>query len=66
ADLPFIFDKFYRVQTQATQNIEGSGLGLAIVKAIVDQHGGQITAESVEGQGSLFTVTLPIAHTTGS
>ncbi len=59
ADLPFIFDKFYRVQTQATQNIEGSGLGLAIVKAIVDQHGGQITAESVEGQGSLFTLTLP-------
>lgn len=42
-----------------TQNIEGSGLGLAIVKAIVDQHGGQITAESVEGQGSLFTLTLP-------
>ena len=59
ADLPFIFDKFYRVQSQATQNIEGSGLGLAIVKAIVDQHGGQITAESVEGRGSLFTVTLP-------
>ncbi len=59
ADLPFIFDKFYRVQNQATQNIEGSGLGLAIVKAIVDQHGGQITAESVEGQGSLFTLTLP-------
>ena len=59
ADLPYIFDKFYRVQSQATQNIEGSGLGLAIVKAIVDQHGGQITAESVEGRGSLFTVTLP-------
>ncbi len=63
-DLPYIFDKFYRVQTQATQNIEGSGLGLAIVKAIVDQHGGQITAESVEGQGSLFTVTLPRWHGT--
>ncbi len=62
ADLPFIFDKFYRVQSQATQNIEGSGLGLAIVKAIVDQHGGQITAESVEGRGSLFTVTLPRWH----
>ncbi len=58
ADLPYIFDKFYRVQTTATQDIEGSGLGLAIVKAIVEQHGGQVTAESVEDKGSTFTVTL--------
>jgi two-component system sensor histidine kinase VicK len=58
ADLPYIFDKFYRVQTSATQDIEGSGLGLAIVKAIVEQHSGQVTAESVETQGSTFTVTL--------
>ncbi|HKZ71103.1 MAG TPA: ATP-binding protein, partial [Anaerolineales bacterium] len=59
ADLPFIFDKFYRVRTEDTTNIEGNGLGLAIVRAIVEQHGGQISVESVAGEGSCFTTTLP-------
>jgi signal transduction histidine kinase len=61
ADLPHIFDRFYRVQTDATRDIEGNGLGLAIVKAIVEQHGGQITVESTVGQGSRFVFTLPLA-----
>jgi signal transduction histidine kinase/DNA-binding response OmpR family regulator len=61
-DLPFIFDKFYRVQSDATRDIEGSGLGLAIVKAIIDQHDGQVAVESREGQGACFTVNLPIAQ----
>ncbi|HLF03535.1 MAG TPA: ATP-binding protein, partial [Anaerolineales bacterium] len=60
ADLPFIFDKFYRVHTDQTANIEGNGLGLAIVKAIIEQHGGQIRVESVEGQGSCFSLALPL------
>jgi len=60
ADLPFIFDRFYRVQADDRQNIEGNGLGLAIVKAIVEQHGGQITVESTVGQGSCFSFTLPL------
>ncbi len=61
ADLPFIFDKFYRVQSDATQDIEGNGLGLAIVKTIIEQHGGQVLVESAEGQGSCFSVRLPVA-----
>ncbi|HLB48710.1 MAG TPA: ATP-binding protein, partial [Anaerolineales bacterium] len=60
ADLPFIFDKFYRVHTDETRDIEGNGLGLAIVKAIVEQHGGQVSVESTEGRGSCFSLTLPL------
>lgn len=60
ADQPFIFDKFYRVHSEATQDIEGSGLGLAIVKAIIEQHHGQIAVESEEARGSCFTITMPM------
>lgn len=60
ADQPFIFDKFYRVHSEATQDIEGSGLGLAIVKAIIEQHHGQIAVESEETRGSCFIITLPM------
>lgn len=63
ADLPHIFDKFYRVQADDREQIEGSGLGLAIVKAIVEQHGGQIAVESIFGKGTCFTVSLPLAST---
>ena len=59
ADLPFIFDKFYRVQTSQTKDIEGNGLGLAIVKSIVEQHGGKVKVESAIGKGSSFSFTLP-------
>jgi signal transduction histidine kinase/DNA-binding response OmpR family regulator len=61
ADLPFIFDKFYRVQAEDRKDIEGSGLGLAIVKAIVEQHSGQVAVESGPGKGTTFTVSLPLA-----
>src|SRR5574341_359667 len=60
ADLPFIFDKFYRAQTDATRSVEGNGLGLAIAKAIVEQHGGQIRVESTVGQGTCFSFSLPL------
>jgi signal transduction histidine kinase len=59
ADLPFIFDKFYRVHTDETRDIEGNGLGLAIVKAIIEQHNGLIEVQSTVGVGSRFTVTVP-------
>ncbi|MEK7278245.1 MAG: HAMP domain-containing sensor histidine kinase, partial [Chloroflexota bacterium] len=59
ADLPFIFEKFYRVQTSETRDIEGNGLGLAIVKSIVEQHGGKVKVESDIGKGSSFSFTLP-------
>ncbi len=59
ADLPRIFDKFYRVRTIETRQIVGTGLGLSIVKSIVDAHLGSISVESEEGGGTTFTVLFP-------
>ena len=59
-DLPFIFDRFYRVRHEEIKNIEGNGLGLAIVKSIIEQHGGELSVESELGKGSCFTATLPL------
>lgn len=56
--LPHIFEKFYRVHSESTQDIEGNGLGLAIVKSIIEQHGGEITVESVLGKGTTFSYQL--------
>jgi len=57
--IPKIFDRFYRVQRPGKQ-IQGTGLGLAIVKKIVMMHGGRIEVESEVGQGTTFTVFLPL------
>lgn len=54
-----IFDKFYRVESEATEKIGGTGLGLSIVKAIVKKHAGRVWVQSELGQGSTFTVLLP-------
>ncbi|WP_449403807.1 sensor histidine kinase [Exiguobacterium artemiae] len=54
-----LFDKFYRVDNSDSRKIGGTGLGLAICKEIVEGHDGEITVESVEKQGSTFTVKLP-------
>jgi signal transduction histidine kinase/DNA-binding response OmpR family regulator len=59
-DLPHIFDKFYRVETDDRSDIQGNGLGLAIVRAIVDQHGGEVQVASVLGEGSTFSFSLPM------
>lgn len=61
ADLPFIFDKFYRA-SNTPSDIPGSGLGLAIVKSIVDDHLGRIWVDSALGQGTTFTIVLPIIN----
>ncbi len=54
-----IFDRFYRVDSARSREWGGAGLGLAIARWAVEIHGGQITLESVEGQGSTFRVALP-------
>lgn len=62
-DLPFIFDRFYRVRNEAVEDIEGNGLGLAIVKSIVEKHGGQVGVKSRGGKGTCFSVSLPLSST---
>jgi signal transduction histidine kinase len=58
-DLPRLYTPFHRAANAIEQAVQGSGVGLAIVYTIVTEHGGAITAESVPGSGSTFTVTLP-------
>ena len=59
ADLPRIFDRFFRGSRASEARGSGSGLGLAIVRSIVEMHGGTVTVDSHLGGGSTFTVTLP-------
>ena len=59
ADLPHTFHLFHRAGNVG--QIAGTGIGLAGVKQIVEQHGGAVTVESGEGDGSAFTVRLPLA-----
>lgn len=63
ADVKRLFDKFYQVDAALTRQTQGSGLGLAISKEIVEAHHGRLTVESRYGQGSTFTIWLPLAKT---
>jgi len=56
--LPFVFDRFYRVDTSRSKKTGSSGLGLAIAKEIIDAHGGDIHAESMLDEGTGFTFVL--------
>lgn len=61
ADLPFIFDRFYKASSSMGVASPGSGLGLTIVKAIVLRHGGKVAAASQPGQGTTIRIELPSA-----
>lgn len=60
ADLPHVFDRFYRGDKSRQRHEGGSGLGLAIAKSIVENHGGTIRAENGSGQGARFVVMVPV------
>ncbi len=57
-----IFDGFYQVEDPLTRRVGGLGIGLAYARQLVEAHGGQITCESIEGQGSMFSVWLPVSR----
>ena len=60
ASLPYIFDRFYRVDLSRSQETGGSGLGLAIAQKIVEVHHGKIHVSSVAGKGTTFQINLPL------
>jgi two-component sensor histidine kinase len=60
ADLPFLFDRFYRVKSDRSRQTGGAGLGLAIANAIAQAHGGDIDVNSDLGVGSTFKIRLPL------
>ena len=59
-DQPHIFDRFYRVDKARSRDTGGTGLGLSIVHQFVLMHGGNVTVDSKEGNGSTFTIELPM------
>ncbi|WP_374120871.1 ATP-binding protein [Neobacillus sp. PS3-12] len=55
-----IWERFYRVEKSRSRNYGGTGLGLPIAKEIIELHGGHIDVSSVENQGTVFRIHLPI------
>ena len=62
-DLERVFERFYRVDKARSRETGGSGLGLSIVRHVMASHGGQVSVASVEGEGSTFTLRVPLAST---
>ncbi len=61
ADIPHIFEPFYRGREAIAEQIEGSGIGLSLVKQIIESHNGRINVKSTPGAGSEFVLSLPVA-----
>jgi len=61
-DLERIFERFYRVDRARSRETGGTGLGLAIVRHVAQAHGGDVSVQSREGEGSLFTLHVPISN----
>ena len=59
ADQRYVFDKFYRSESAKDKAIPGIGLGLSYVKLLVEAHGGSIGLDSMEGEGTTFTILIP-------
>lgn len=61
-ELPYLFERFRRVEGARRRSHEGSGIGLALVKELAEMHGGTISVASVQAMGTTFTVTLPFGQ----
>lgn len=61
---PYIFDKFYRVESDETLNVVGNGLGLSIVKTVIETHNGRVWVESRPEAGSVFSFVIPVKQET--
>jgi len=64
-DIPHLFDRFYRVDKARSRITGGTGLGLSIANEIINMHGGRIKVTSVENEGSVFCVGLPVYDVNG-
>ncbi len=62
AELPLIFDRYYRSKANEVKDIAGSGLGLSLVKYITEAHGGHVAVHSRPGEGSTFTLVIPVSE----
>ena len=63
SDQARLFTKFFRIDNEATRSAGGTGLGLSIAKGIIEAHGGNIDVSSRIGQGTRFSVTIPMGMT---
>jgi signal transduction histidine kinase len=61
-ELPKLFERFHRVENQPSRSFEGTGIGLALVQELVKLHQGEIKVESTIGEGSSFTIALPLGR----
>ena len=64
--LPYVFERFFRADKSRSRAAGGAGLGLAIVKWVAEAHAGEVSAQSTVGQGSTFTLRLPLASEPGA